>query len=151
MSDENQVHPNYSFRLEGLKGAESGLKFFQAQLPGSTVQVTNVKAWDGQGKPSPLAGGGHQVTWEPISLTRYFDSSTALWDWYKEVIEKGAMGDTKQEPTITCLNNDQPLFMWKLMEAVPTGYKMTEANAQSNDLITETVTITFTSADQTRS
>lgn len=147
---ENEVFPNYSFKLEGLKGADSGLKFFQTDLPQSTVQVTGVKAWDGQGKASPLAGGGHQVTWNPISMTRYLDDSTALYDWFKEVCEKGATGDTKQEPTITCLNNDSPLFMWKLEEAVPTGYSQNAASAQANELLTETVTITYTNAEMSR-
>jgi phage tail-like protein len=150
MGEENAVYPNYSFKLEGLKGAESGLKFYKTDLPTSTVEVTGVKAWDGQGKPSPLAGGGHQVKWNPINMTRYMDESTALWDWFKEVSEKGATSDTRQEPTITCLNNDQPLFMWKLTEAVATGYSQNGADAHSSALLEESITISFTGAELTR-
>jgi phage tail-like protein len=148
---DSEVFPNYSFKLEGLKGAETGVKFFSTDLPASTVAVTGVKAWNDKGKSAPLAGGGHQVTWNPISMTRYLDGTTALYDWYMEVCEKGAIEGVVQEPTITCLNNDEPLFMWKLHEAVPTGYSQNAANAQSSDLLTETVTITFTHAEMSRS
>ena len=147
---ENDVYGNYSFTLTDLKGAESGLKFFKTDLPSSTVQVTGVKAWDGQGKASPLHGGGHQVSWNPISMTRYLDESTSLYDWYKEVCEKGATDETKQEPKITCMNNDTQLFMWTLKEAVITGYSQNAADAHSSDLLTETVTLSYTDAEMSR-
>ena len=147
---ENEVYGNYSFQLKDLKAAESGLKFFKTDLPSSTVSVTGVKAWDGQGKASPLHGGGHQVSWNPISMTRYLDESTALYDWYKEVCEKGAIDGVKQEPKIICMHNDAQLFCWTLKDAVPTGYSQNGADAQANDLLTETVTITYTSAEMTR-
>lgn len=150
MAEETDVVGNYSFLLKGLKGADDGLKFFQTDLPSSTVQVTGVKAWDGKGKSSPLHGGGHLVTWNPISMTRYLDKSTALYDWFVEVCEKGAVAETVQEPTITCLHNDTPLFMWKLTATVPTAYSQKPADAQSNDLLTETVQLTFTNAVMTR-
>ncbi len=146
-----QVYGNYSFKLDQLKGAQDSLKFFQADLPGGDVQISSVKAYGEKGPAVPLSGGGHQATWKPITLTRYLDESTLLWDWYKAVMEKGAIdGDTKQDPTIICLNNDQPLFTWKLTGAVPTSYSHNAANAQNHDLMTETVTITYETADLTR-
>ena len=54
-----QVYGNYSFKMEQLKGAESGLKFFQADLPGGDVQISNVKAYGESGPAVPLSGGGH--------------------------------------------------------------------------------------------
>lgn len=146
-----QVYGNYSFKIEELNG-QQGLKFFQADLPGGDVQISNVKAYSEGGPAMPLSGGGHQATWKPVTLTRYIDESTVLWDWYAAVIEKGAIdGDTKQETKITCLNNDQPLFMWTLTGAVPTSYSHNAANAQNHDLMTETVTITYETAKLSRS
>jgi phage tail-like protein len=152
MAGEDQVFGNYSFKMEGLKGAESALKFFQADMPGSSVQISNVKHFGENGPAVPLSGGGHQVTWNPITLVRYYDGDTSLFEWYKEVMEKGAVtGETKQDPTITCLSNDQPLFMWKLTGAVPTQYTQNAANAQTHDLMTETITLTYEEADLTTS
>ena len=82
-------------------------------------------------------------------MTRYKDASTALYDWFKKVQEKGAIdGETKQNPTITCHSNDDVLFMWKLTDAVPTGYSQNAANAQTHDLMTETVTLSYEEAEQ---
>jgi phage tail-like protein len=149
MADE-LVHGNYAFTLQDLEGADD-LKFFQMDMPSASVQISTVKHFGAdKGTPVPLSGGGHQTTWNPISMTRYKDASTALYDWFKKVTEKGAIdGETKQSPTITCHSNDEILFMWKLTNAVPTAYSQNAANAQTHDLMTETVTLSYEEADQT--
>ena len=149
MADE-LVHGNYAFTMQDLEGADD-LKFFQMDMPSASVQISTVKHFGAdKGTPVPLSGGGHQTTWNPISMTRYKDASTALYDWFKKVTEKGAIdGETKQSPTITCHSNDEILFMWKLTNAVPTAYSQNAANAQTHDLMTETVTLTYEEADQT--
>lgn len=149
MSDE-LVHGNYAFTMQDLEGADD-LKFFQMDMPSASVQISTVKHFGAdKGTPIPLSGGGHQTTWNPISMTRYKDQSTALYDWFKKVTEKGAIdGETKQSPTITCHSNDDILFMWKLTNAVPTAYSQNAANAQTHDLMTETVTLSYEEAEQT--
>jgi phage tail-like protein len=149
MSDD-LVHGNYAFTMEDLEGA-TDLKFFQMDMPSASVQISTVKHFGAdKGTPIPLSGGGHQTTWNPISMTRYKDASTALYDWFKKVTEKGAIdGETKQSPTITCHSNDEILFMWKLTNAVPTAYSQNAANAQTHDLMTETVTLSYEEAEQT--
>ena len=143
------VHGNYSFTMEELDGSED-LKFFQMDMPSATVQIGTVKHFGASdGKPVPLSGGGHQTTWNPITMTRYKDASKKLYEWFKKVQEVGAVdGDTKKSPTIICHSNDQPLFSWKLTNALVTGYSMNAANAQTHDLMTETVTITYEEAVQ---
>jgi phage tail-like protein len=148
---DSQVFGNYSFQLKNLKNADSALKFFQATMPSGSVQISTVKHYGEKGPAEFLSGGGHQVQWQPITMTRYYDGDTSLWDWYKEVMEKGAEESTKQEPTITCLNNDQPLFMWTLTGAVPTQYSQNAANAQTHDLMTETVQISYETAALSKS
>jgi phage tail-like protein len=144
------VYGTSSCKLEGLSGAESELKFFQAQMPSVNVEIAQVKHFGENGKVAPLSGGGHQVTWGPITLSRYYDGTTALFDWIKQVIEKGAVtGETKQEPTITLLKEDgSPLYMWKLTGAVITGYSEGEVNAQGETLATETITLSFEEGDK---
>jgi phage tail-like protein len=138
---------HYIWTLTGLKGGESDLAFFQASLPNGTIDVGNTKVWGQDGKPVPIQGGGHQVTWSPINLTRYIDKSTAMWDWFASVIEKGAVQDTKDNPILTCHGADgSPLFKWNITGAVATGYSQSEANAQSQGLMTETITLTYEEA-----
>jgi phage tail-like protein len=147
---DNLVHGNYNFTMEDLEGA-GDLKFFQMDMPSANVQISTVKHFSDKGPAIPLSGGGHQTTWNPISMTRYKDASTALYDWFKKVQEKGAVdGETKQSPTITCHSNDDILFMWKLTNAVPTQYSQNAANAQTHDLMTETVTLSYEEAEQTK-
>jgi phage tail-like protein len=148
MADE-LVHGNYAFTMEDLEGADD-LKFFQMDMPSASVQISTVKHFGAEkGQPVPLSGGGHQTSWNPITMTRYKDASTALYDWFKKTTEVGALdGETKQSPTITCHSNDDILFMWKLTNAVPTAYSMNAANAQTHDLMTETVTLSYEFAEQ---
>ena len=148
---DDMVYGTSSVKMEGLSGAESELKFFQASMPSATVEIAEVKHFGENGKVAPLSGGGHQVSWGPITLSRYYDGTTALWDWFKSVTEKGAVtGETKQDPTITLLKEDgSPLYMWKLTGAVVTGYSEGEVNAQGESLATETITLNFEEADKT--
>ena len=84
-------------------------------------------------------------------MTRYKDASTALYEWFKKVQEKGAVdGDTKKEPDDHRATRDEPAAAssWKLTNAVITGYSMNAANAQTHDLMTETVTLTYEDAEQ---
>jgi hypothetical protein len=142
------VHGNYAFVLKDIKGSDD-LKCFQIDMPNGTIQIGNVKHFGAEkGVPVPLSGGGHQTSWNPISITRYKDGTTALYDWFKEVKEKGAVEATKQSPTITCFSGDEPLFSWKLTNAVITGYSMNAANAQTHDLLTETAQLTYEDAEQ---
>ena len=105
---DNLVHGNYAVTISDLEGADD-LKFFQCDMPSGTVQISNVKHFGADnGTPVPLSGGGHQTTWNPITMTRYKDASTALYDWFKKVTEVGAVeGDTKQSPTIVVHSNDE--------------------------------------------
>ena len=146
---DNLVHGNYAVTISDLEGADD-LKFFQCDMPSGTVQISNVKHFGADnGTPVPLSGGGHQTTWNPITMTRYKDASTALYDWFKKVTEVGAVeGDTKQSPTIVVHSNDNILTSWKLTNAVITGYSQNAANAQTHDLMTETATISYEEAVQ---
>jgi hypothetical protein len=139
---------HYAWKLSGLKDADSDLTFFQATLPSGSIDIGNTKVWgDQNGAPVPIQGGGHQVTWQPISITRYVDDSTKCWDWFQSVIDKGVVqDDTTDNPVLSCFNGETALFHWSLTNAVPTSYSQSEANAQSQGLMTETITLTYETA-----
>lgn len=148
-ADEKAASGHYAWQLNSEKLGADNLLFFQATLPSGSVDVGSVKHWGAQqGKPEPIQGGGHQVSWQPISLTRYIDdkSKDTLYKWFSDVMEKGATSDTKDTVELTCMNNDQQLFKWTLTNAVPTSYSHSEANAQTQGLMTETITLTYETA-----
>jgi phage tail-like protein len=149
-TDDKQAHGIYAWKLESDKLGVENLMFFQATLPSGSIDVGNVKMWGDSGQPQPIQGGGHQVTWQPVTLTRYLDdkstSDTAPYKWFSDVMEKGATSETKSDVHLTCMNNDQPLYKWTLTGAVPTSYSHSEANAQTQGLMTETVTLTYETA-----
>jgi phage tail-like protein len=147
--DDKVATGHYAWQLNSEKLGADNLLFFQATLPSGSVDVGNVKHWGAQnGQPEPLQGGGHQVSWQPVSLTRYVDdkSKDTLYKWFSDVMEKGATADTKDTVELTCMNNDQQLFKWTLTNAVPTSYSHSEANAQTQGLMTETITLTYETA-----
>ena len=143
------VHGNYAFTIKELDGAEE-LKIHAITMPSGSIEIGVVKHFgEKNGAPVPLSGGGHQTTWAPIEITRYKDASTAFYDWFKAVQEKGAVeGDTKKSPIIVCYSGETALFSWKLTNAVITSYSQSAANAQTHDLMTETATITYEEAEQ---
>ncbi len=129
----------------------STLKCYACSPPSGTIDIGSVKAFSQSGPVEPLSGGGHQVSWSPVTMSRYYDGTTDLWDWFEGVTEKGAVeGETKHNPTITVLKEDgSPLYMWEITGAVITGYSEGEVNAQSEALATETVTFTVEKAKKT--
>jgi phage tail-like protein len=150
--DDKTATGIYAWQLNSEKLGADNLMFFQATLPSGSIDVGNVKMWGAQnGQPQPLQGGGHQVTWQPITLTRYIDDKSvdSVYKWFADTIEKGASADTKDTVELTCMNNDQPLFKWTLTNAVPTNYSHSEANAQTQGLMTETLTLTYEKAEMT--
>jgi phage tail-like protein len=148
--DDKTATGIYAWQLDGDKLGATNLMFFQCTLPSGSVDVGNVKMWGAQnGAPEPIQGGGHQVTWQPVTLTRYIDSNSVstVYQWFADVIQKGATSDTKSDVTLTCMNNDSALFKWVLTAAVPTSYSHSEANAQTQGLMTETITLTYEKAE----
>ena len=79
---DDMVYGTSSVKMEGLSGAESELKFFQASMPSANVEIATVKHFGENGMVAPLSGGGYQVGWNPINMTRYYDGNTQLFDWF---------------------------------------------------------------------
>jgi phage tail-like protein len=138
MAEEGIVYGTSSavFEFNG-----STLKCYACTPPSGTIDIGSVKAFSQSGPVEPLSGGGHQVTFSTVSVSRYYDGTTDLWDWFQGVVEKGAVeGETKHNPTITVLKEDgSPLYMWEITGAVATGYSEGAIDAGSEALATETV------------
>jgi phage tail-like protein len=80
--------------------------------------------------------------WEVITLERYFDGSTALSDWYNKLMEKFNPSSDKVTGSIYGIDKTgERTMQWDFVKAWPTGYEGPELNVESNELVTEKVTI----------
>jgi phage tail-like protein len=141
-----QVHGVHHFKLD-LGGMETGMLFSAATMPSGTLDVPDFKTVDAGGKPVNSCGGGTQVTWGPVTLTRGVDSDHQLYDWFKDVREKGVCEDTKKEIKIIAMDSQgETLHTWNIIGAVITTYGMAGADAQTTAILTEQVTIKFEDA-----
>ena len=143
---DSQVHGVHHFKLD-LGGMETGMLFSAATMPSGTLDVPDFKTVDAGGKPVNSCGGGTQVTWGPVTLTRGVDSDHQLYDWFKDVREKGVCEDTKKEIKIIAVDSQgETLHTWNIIGAVITTYGMAGADAQTTAILTEQVTIKFEDA-----
>jgi len=146
VSDQKVVSGVHHFKLD-LGGAEGALLFSQSSTPQGTLDAPDFKTFDANGNPVNSVGGGSQVSWTPITLTRGVDSDNQLYDWFKEVKEKGATPDTKKELKLTALDSTgQPLHTWNLVGAIITQYGHSGANAQTMEVLVATVQIKYEDA-----
>ena len=142
-----QVSGVHHFELK-LGGAESDMLFSSATTPTGTLEAPDFKTIDGQANPVNSVGGGTQVSWSEITLTRGIDDKNSLWEWFKEVKEKGATSDTKKDITIAAKNSaGDTLHTWNLKGAVITSYGHAGADAQTMAILTQQVSIKFEDAD----
>jgi phage tail-like protein len=144
---EHTVSGVHHFKIS-LGGAENALLFSQVTTPQGTLDIPDFKTFPANGTaPVNSVGGGTQVTWSPISLTRGVDSDKQLYEWFKEVREKGVTSETKKEIKLTALDSaGEELHTWNLTGAVITQYGHSGANAQTMEVLVNTVQIKYEDA-----
>ena len=140
---EKQVFGNYHFKLE-IPDVDQALLFYQFTPPTMTVDGPEFKTWDASGNPVNAIGGGRQVSFTDLQLSRGVDTDHVLYEWIKQVREEGATDDTKKDLKITAFNSKgEPLHVWNIVKAIITQYGHSGANAQTNEVLVENVTIKF--------
>ncbi|QEC48459.1 phage tail protein [Baekduia soli] len=145
MSDQ-VVTPGTHFKLD-LGGKESGLLFKSASMPTGTLALGDFQTSDGNGGPVQSCGGGTKVQWSDVTLMRGVDKDQELYNWFKDVKEKGVCSDTQLDIKIIALDSqNEPLKTWSLTGAVISSYGMSGVDAESGAILTEQVSIKFTDA-----
>jgi hypothetical protein len=139
------VHGGYHVKLEGVPGAPN-LLFFSATTPSMTLEAPKFKTWDANGAPLNAAGGGRQVTYGPVTLQRGVDDNKDLYKWFQDTVEKG-VDDTKTDIKMIVLDaGGTTLHTWNLTDAHVTQYSDSGHNAQTNEILVNTVQIEFAEA-----
>jgi len=142
--EPKSVHGGYHVKLEDVPGA-GDLLFFSATTPSMTLEAPKFKTWDDNGAPVNAAGGGRQVTYGPVTLSRGVDESKALYQWFQDTVEKG-VDATKTDIKMTVMDAAQsPLHTWNMVGAHITSYSDSGHNAQTNEILVNTIQIEFES------
>jgi phage tail-like protein len=142
---DGTVNGVHHFKLD-LGGAEAALLFSQVTAPQITLEAPSFKTFDGQGRPVNSVGGGTQVNYAPITLTRGVDTDTQLWDWMKDILQEGA-DKHKKDIKLTALDSEgSDLHTWNITGAVITQYGHSGANAQTMEILVSTVQLTYETA-----
>jgi hypothetical protein len=139
------VHGGYHVTLEGVPGSDA-LLFFSATTPSMTLEAPKFKTWDAKGTPLNSAGGGRQVSYGPVTLQRGVDDKKDLYKWFQDTVEKG-VDETKTDVKLKVLDAAQAeLHTWNLVGAHITQYSDSGHNAQTNEILVNTIQIEFESA-----
>jgi phage tail-like protein len=146
VADDGQITGGGHFKLD-LGGSESALLFTAASLPSGSLQVPAFKTADANGNPVNSLGGGTQVQWGDVVLTRCVDTDHSLYEWFKSVQEKGVTDDTKKDIKIITMDPaGETLSTWNIVGAVISSYSMSGVDAQTQAILTEQVSISFQDA-----
>jgi phage tail-like protein len=133
----------WKITAEGV--ADIGM-FHQCGLPSMTLQASEFKVWDEQGKPNPLPTGV-QASFGDVVLARGVDQQGELWKWISKIAQKGCTPDTVKEVTlIACDAEGGSVQEWKLINAYPSSYTAAGMAAGGTDVLTEQISIKYTDA-----
>jgi len=146
MADEKTVNTVSHFKLD-LGGAEGALLFASASMGGATLNTSKFQTVDANGNPVNSVGGGTQVQWGDLSVTRGVDSDHQLYEAFKDVKENGSTADNAKEIKLIGLDSQgNTLFTWNFTGAHISSYQMAGAEAGSNAILTEAASFTFEDA-----
>ena len=145
MAEQQKTEPIKYWKITAEGIGTIGM-FNSCGLPSMSLQASEFKVWDEQGKPNPLPTGV-QATFGDVTLTRGVDDKAELWKWISKIAQKGATPETCKEVTLlACDAEGQPVQEWKLTNAYPSNYQATGMAAAGTDVLTESISITYTDA-----
>jgi phage tail-like protein len=142
-SDPKTVSTVSHFKLV-LDGAEEAMLFHTASGFQGTLNTAKFASQDGQGNPINSVGGGTQVQWSDLQVSRGVDTDHKLYEAFKDVKENGATPDNAKEIQLIALDaKGETLFTCNFTGAHITSYSMSGMDSNSNAILTEGASFTF--------
>ena len=136
MPRNNDPYRNFRFRVEIDGITQAG--FNEVSVGDTSTEVTDYREGTDPTHPKKLSG---QNKYGNITLKWGLTDSTELYDWYRKVVEKGALDSRKNIAIILVDEAGEDKSRWELEEAWPTKYDPTDFNAKGNDVAIETLEI----------
>jgi len=82
------------------------------------------------------------MKWGDVEFERRIDTSGALWEWRKQVID-GDIDTARREASIRILDSQHnEIARWNLHQAWPSKYTGADLDAGANDVASEKLTLT---------
>lgn len=107
----------------------------------SESEVVEFKEVNKQGKTIIRKTPGN-MKWSDITLERRIDSSQALWEWRRQVIE-GEITEARRNGSIVAKNAKmEEVARWNFTAGWPSKWTGADFDAGANDIATEKVIIT---------
>ncbi len=123
-------------------------------LPGEKpvdVRFKNISGLSMSMNTEPLSEGGEnrfqhklpvRASYTDITLKRGLFSNTGLYNWCKEAIEK--FDFMPLTVLISLLDEtNQPTFSWRVFNAIPVKWELSEFNADSNEVVIESIVLSY--------
>ena len=130
-----------SFFRVTLGGKESIGVFREVSGLGSETELTEERGVDDKGRPVVHKIPG-ALKWNDITLKRGLTDNLDLWNWRRQVEEKGP-DDARLDGTIELLDSTgKPITTYKFTRGWPSKYQGPDLSAGSNEVAIETIEIT---------
>jgi phage tail-like protein len=136
MADRIDPYRNFRFRVELDGITQAG--FNEVSFADTSTEVVEYREGTDPTHPRKLSG---QSKYGNVTLKWGITDSMELFEWYKTVVEKGAL-ENRKNMAITLVDeagNDKS--RWDLENCWPTKYDPTDLNAKGNDVGIETLEI----------
>jgi phage tail-like protein len=139
MAQAKKPRTTSHFRLN-IGGREAGGLFREVSGLDSESEVVEHKEIDANGQPTVIKVSGLQK-WSNIELKRGLDTSKALWEWRKQVQDKGP-DDARTDCILEAIDYDQSVIAtYSIKQAWPSKYSGAAMNAGANEIAVESVTL----------
>ena len=127
---------NFRFRVEIDGITQAG--FNEVSFGDTSTEMAEYREGTDPTHSRKLSG---QTKYGNITLKWGLTDSTELYDWNRQVVEKGAQGNRKNIAIILVDEAGDDKARWEIEEAWPTKYDPTDFNAKGNDVAIETLEI----------
>lgn len=132
----NDPYRSFRYRIE-IDGIQQA-GFNECTFGDTTTEPVEYREGTDVPHPRKLSG---QTKYGNITLKWGITDSMELYDWYRSVIDTGAL-DKRQNIAIILVDEaGDDKARWDLAEAWPTKYDPTDFNAANNDVAIETLEI----------
>ncbi len=136
--NRNNPLSNYRFRVEIDGIAQSG--FNEVVMPDATIDVIEYRGGTDPTYVKKLSG---LTKYSNIILKWGITDGMDLYNWIKSVMDKGASRNRKAMSIILVDEEGNDRMRWEFYEAWPVRYKISNLNAQTNEVVFEIIEITF--------
>ena len=139
MAVAQKPRPTNHFRLN-IGGSETVGQFREVSGLDTESEIIEQKEVDAQGRPRIVKVSGN-LKWSNIELKRGVDIEHALYNWRKDVEEKGP-DVARKTCTLELLDYDgSSIATYNIKQAWPSKYTGVSMNANSNEIAVEAITI----------